>query len=521
MWGPLLDVNLYYYNNRSPDPPVIYNPNTMRELVKYVSDLEITQGRLAGNYFDPLPWQKQFMREAFKPGVATAALSVGRGNGKTALLSGIACATLDGPLMVPRGETLIVASTFEQARIAFEHVVAFMGPRISNPVWRVWDTAQSGRVENRETGARVRVLGSDPRRAHGLAPCLILADEPAQWDPNKSDRMLAALRTAAGKQPSCKFVAIGTKPAQDEHWFARMLTGGADHAQCHAADAEDNPFVRKTWRKANPSLARMPDLLDAIRVEAAEAKTDPAALAMFKSLRLNLGTWDTTRAFLIDHDAWARAEGDMPRTGELVMGLDLGSGASMSAVAACWAGTGRLECISAFPSQPSLGERGLADGVGGLYVTMQQTGDLLTLGDHVVQIDRLLEAAFSRFGYPGVILCDRWREAELLDALSSIGASTVPVITRGQGFRDGGEDVRHFQRAILSGQVRPQKSLLLRSAMAEAVTVSDPAGNRKITKRRDRSRDDAAVAACLAGAHVHRLLSAPVEDGPGFVRAAI
>ena len=157
----------------------------------------------------------------------------------------------------------------------------------------------------------------------------------------------------------------------------------------------------------------------------------------------------------------------------------------------------------------------------GSYVTMQQTGDLLTLGDHVVQIDRLLEAVFSRFGYPGVILCDRWREAELLDALSSIGASTVPVITRGQGFRDGGEDVRHFQRAILSGQVRPQKSLLLRSAMGEAVTVSDPAGNRKITKRRDRSRDDAAVAACLAGAHVHRLLSAPVEDGPGFVRAAI
>ena len=144
----------------------------------------------------------------------------GAGTGKRRYLSGIACATLDGPLMVPRGETLVVASTFEQARIAFEHVVAFMGPRISNPVWRVWDTAQSGRVENRETGARVRVLGSDPRRAHGLAPCLILADEPAQWDPNKSDRMLAALRTAAGKQPSCKFVAIGTKPAQDEHWFS-------------------------------------------------------------------------------------------------------------------------------------------------------------------------------------------------------------------------------------------------------------------------------------------------------------
>ena len=106
-------------------------PMSMNDLIKYVADLEITQGRLAGEYFRPLPWQKLFMRGAFGPNVATAALSVGRGNGKTALLSGIACATLDGPLTVPRGETLIVASTFEQARIAFEHVVAFMGPSVS------------------------------------------------------------------------------------------------------------------------------------------------------------------------------------------------------------------------------------------------------------------------------------------------------------------------------------------------------------------------------------------------------
>ena len=397
-----------------------------------------------------------------------------------------------------------------------------MGARVRDKHrWKVWDTAQQARVECKITGARVRVLGSDPRRAHGLAPCLILADEPSQWDWNKSDRMYAALRTAAGKQPSCKFIALGTRPADAEHWFSKMLAGGADYSQCHAADAEDPPFDVRTWRKANPSLSRMPDLLAALRQEAKEAKRDPAALASFKALRLNLGTYDTTRQFLIDPDAWARAEGDVPRDGELVLGLDLGSGTSMSAVAACWAGSGRLECIAAFPASPSLGERGLADGVGGLYVTMKTAGDLLTLGEHVVPIDQLLEVAFSRFGYPRVIVCDRWREAELLDALLSIGAGSVPVITRGQGFRDGGEDVRHFQRAILSQQIRPTPALLLRSAMGEAVTQSDPAGNRKITKRRERSRDDAAVAACIAGAYVHRLVSAPLADGPGFARASI
>ena len=71
------------------------------------------------------------------------------------------------------------------------------------------------------------------------------------------------------------------------------------------------------------------------------------------------------------------------------------------------------------------------------------------------------------------------------------------------GFRDGAEDVDRFRRAVLRGEVRPPVSLLLRSAMAEARTVADPAGNEKLAKatqggRRERARDDAVAAAILA-----------------------
>ena len=108
----------------------------------------------------------------------------------------------------------------------------------------------------------------------------------------------------------------------------------------------------------------------------------------------------------------------MPRGGELTFGLDLGSGMSMSAIAACWAETGRLEIMAAFPSTPTLAERGLRDGVGRLYLNLLDTGDLLTLGENVVPIHDLLHAAFVRLGAPSTIVCDRWREKELLDALS-------------------------------------------------------------------------------------------------------
>ena len=283
-------------------------------LTDYLSGLTVSQGRLAGQTFQVLPWQSRFVRGAFGPGVQSAALSVGRGNGKTALLSGIAAATLDGPLAVPRGETVIVASSFEQARIAFEHVLAFMGGKLDDKRrWKVWDTAQQARIEDRKTGSRVRCIGSDPRRAHGLAPVLVLADEPSQWPDTTGERMVAALCTAAGKQPQSRFVALGTRPADSQHWFGKMLNGGGDYAQCHAARPDDPKFQRRTWAKANPSLAAMPDLLAAIKREAEHARRDPSLLASFEALRLNAGTSDVEVSALLAASTWMGIEGEAGR----------------------------------------------------------------------------------------------------------------------------------------------------------------------------------------------------------------
>ncbi len=476
----------------------------MNRLTEYLSALTVTQGRRTGQPFEVLPWQRRFVSGAFKPGVQSAALSVARGNGKTALLSGIACSTLDGPLMVPRGETVIAASSFEQARIAFEHCIAFLGGKLADrDRWKVWDTAQQARIEDKRTGARVRCIGSDPRRAHGLAPVLVLADEPSQWPESTGERMVAALRTAAGKQPHSRFVALGTRPADAEHWFGKMLSGGADYAQSHAAGPDDPKFQKGTWTRANPSLAHMPDLLEAIRNEARQAKADPALLASFDSLRLNLGTMDTEASLLLQAGLWAGVEGDADRAGQCVWGIDLGTSAAQSAVAAYWPETGRLECVAAFPCEPSLAERGLRDGVGSLYVQCAQRGELLTLGQHACDVSLLLAAALDRFGRPSLVTADRWREAELRDALTAAGVPVAALEVRGQGFKDGASDVRNFQRAMADGRATPVPSLLLRSAMSEARTVSDPAGNSKLSKgsqggRRLRARDDAAAAAILA-----------------------
>ena len=64
---------------------------------------------------------------------------------------------------------------------------------------------------------------------------------------------------------------------------------------------------------------------------------------------------------------------------------------------------------------------------------------------------------------PTAIVCDRWREGDLRDALGKLRWPRVALVTRGQGYKDGGEDVSDFRRAFLRGDVTPLPSLLLTS----------------------------------------------------------
>lgn len=484
-------------------------PKMTSEICDWLQTLCVTQGQDAGENLRLMAWQYLFLNEVFVSDVETAALSVPRGAGKTALLAAVAAATIAGPLAVPRGECIIVASSFEQATIAFNHAGAYLRPYIERGGWRHTNSQNIARLENPENGCRLLAKGSDPRRVHGIAPTLVLADEPAQWPPNTRDAMLAALETSLGKQPSARMVAIGTQSSDSGHWFQNWLAGGADVFRTYAAAADDDWRDEEVWRQANPSLHRFPRLLRSYRREAKAAETSDSQLASFRALRLNQGVGDTVKSELLTAAQWRACESpsyDMlpePR-GPLVWGVDLGSGAAMSAVAAYWPASGRAEVLAAFPDEPPLLARGKGDGVDDLYCRMQERGELVQRGPRVVDIAGLLAEAADRFGKPAAIVTDRWRQSELQQSLSLAGLPFCELVFRGMGFKDGGEDVRQFRKAALSGRLHTAISLLMRYAIAGAVTISDPAGNAKLAKakdhpmRRDGHRDDAVAALILA-----------------------
>ena len=84
-------------------------------LIDYIGALVLSGGDRDGEAFKVLPWERRFLIGAFgQPG--HAALSVARGNGKSALVAGIAAAVVDpdGPMHGNRREAVAVASSFDQ-----------------------------------------------------------------------------------------------------------------------------------------------------------------------------------------------------------------------------------------------------------------------------------------------------------------------------------------------------------------------------------------------------------------------
>ena len=119
-------------------------------------------------------------------------------------------------------------------------------------------------------------------------------------------------------------------------------------------------------------------------------------------------------------------------------------------------------------------------------------------------------------------MTDTWRLAKLKEVLGNAEFPPTPIECRRHGFLDGSADIREFRDAALDGHLYPAPSLLLRSAIAEARTILDAAGNSKITKsgagRRRSARDDAICAAIIAVAVGRRIANRPAASPPMLVR---
>ena len=503
---------------------------TAASIIRWLETLPITEGSHTGESMQILPFQQRFIRGLLKN--SEAALSIGRGNGKTTLAGGIGACALAGVLAAPRGQIALVASSFTQATLGVKHAYWFLRHRVDTETyvdqggktrkrWRWVDNSHECKLEDNQTGAYLRAFGSDPKRAHGLSPVVAIADEPAQWPVNFGPKMYAALVTAQGKQKQARLIAIGTQADDPAHWFSRLLQGGPGvYAQLHAAAADADDFAWSSVQAANPGMGYMPELKEALLREREKAREGGAALAMWKAFRLNQGTPEVgAREVIVSVDNWQACvfQPPPPRAGPVAIGFDLGGASSMTAFVGYWPQSGRLEARGAFPADPGLEARGKADAVGDRYARMAARGEIRTYAGKVTPVARFLTDMARHLEGAEVIgaVADRYRQAEAEQALAAAGIEW-PMEWRATGAgASGSADIRAFQAEVLEAHLRTAPSLLMEAAIAEAVIGRDSNGNPRLDKARAKGRIDALQAAVLAvGLGRRWRLPAAAEDPP-------
>ena len=421
----------------------------------------------------------------------------------------------------PRREIVLAARTRDQARVAWNFVASFAR---SLEIPSQLEIRRQPRYEIEFTGDGgghvLRAIAADGKSALGLAPTFVLMDERGHWMTDQGNDLEHALLSGLGKRGG-RALIISTSAPDDTHPFSRWLDEDAlgvyrqEHRPAPGLPADD----LESLKIANPGAEHgIGASLEWLQAQARRAiARGGSTLTTFRLYNRNERISGESRDVLLTVDEWLACETDdlffAPREGQVVIGIDLGGSASMSAATFYWPQSGRLESFGWFPSKPGLLDRSQADGVGARYVEMANRGELFVLGDATVPVAAWLGEIMRRIeGEPiAAIVADRYKQSELGEAIDRAGIR-APIIWRGMGFRDGGEDIERFKRAAFDGKVKARPSLLLRSAFADAVCLRDPANNAKLAKARSTGRIDAAAASVLAVAEGARRTGRAVKQ---------
>ena len=114
---------------------------------------------------------------------------------------------------------------------------------------------------------------------------------------------------------------------------------------------------------------------------------------------------------------------------------------------------------------------------------------------------------------------DRWGIPELKSQLDAIGSKELPLEPHGQGFKDMAPALNALEAELLNGRFRHGGHPILTWCASNAVIDSDPAGNRKLNKKRAAGRIDGMVALAMAigGASIAEQKHGHAYETRGFI----
>src|SRR6516164_7703440 len=263
-------------------------------VIGFIERLTIPSGNGQGEPFRLRPWQKKFIVDIYKPHAngkrvaRRALLSMGRKNGKTALIAAIALVHLIGPEAIPNGEIYSAANDRDQAAIVYKFArqIVELEPELLAKIDLVPSTKT---MVGRPTGSVYRAISAKAGTKHGYLPSVVIYDELAQA---KSRTLYDVLDTSFGARDEPLFITISTQSNDPEHILSRLIDDGLSGVDpsivCHlfAADEDCELDDQAQWLKANPALGKFRDKED-LNAAVLKARRMPAEEPKVRNLFLN------------------------------------------------------------------------------------------------------------------------------------------------------------------------------------------------------------------------------------------
>lgn len=490
-------------------------------VIQFIEQLIVPSGKGQGKPFKLRPWQKRFVRDVYEPhfgskrAVRRAILSIGRKNGKTALLAALALVHLVGPEAIPNGEIYSAANDREQAAQVFKIAAQIVraDPEL-NKLLRVVDSTKH--IACFRNGSFYKAISAEAGTKHGLNPTFVIFDELAQA---KSRDLYDVLDTSMGAREEPLFITISTQSNDPEHILSKLIDDGLNAEDptivCHLYEVPEDcetVFDPSVWELANPALGDFRSMEDLMAI-AEKAQRMPSEEPKFRNLYLNQRVSPT--ASLISRAEWMACAGKVEfEDGEDVyLALDMAGVLDLSALVMVSADDEVSRLIPFFWKPEELlrehSDRDFGSG-NWRYEEWFKDGYLMTTPGRTIHpgtIARFIAGLAERYNVRGLAY-DRWKIADLRREFDNIGLDTfegkdedgngLRLVSWGQGFKDFTPAIDALERSVVQRELVHPSSPVLNWNMANAVATMDPAGGRKIDKSKARFRIDGAVASAMA-----------------------
>ena len=497
-------------------------------ITAFIESLNVPDGAMAGRPLRLREWQKDYIGQVYGPVgpdglrlVRQALVTMGRKNGKTALIAGLCLAHLCGPAAVRNGELYSVAFDREQAAQVFKYMRGMVEQDEELSV-RLNIIYSSKKIVDSVSGSIYQALSAESRSKHGKSSSFIIFDELAQF--GRDRELYDVMMTSRGAHAEPLVWCISTQAPDDAALFSELVDYGKKVNSGEMLDPTFKAFIcevppeadiwdEANWPLANPALGDFRSLKE-MREVAEKAKRMPGQEAAFRNLYMNQRV--SAEGRFITPDVWkansAEPDLDLFYDQPCWGGLDLSAKNDLTALVFVTRTPEGKWAILPYFWTPGGNIRERADRDRAPYDLWARQGHLTATPGRTIDYAfaaRQIAEIHGRLDIKGIKF-DRWKIDDFQRALQAEGvdawidgkdepvAGGLRLIPHGQGFRDMNPAVEVLEDLLLEGRLEHGGHPVLTMCAANVKAQSDPAGNRKFDKIKSTGRIDGIVALAMA-----------------------